>query len=287
MRDEMKDVIGKMFQNHRIAIMGIVNVTPDSFSDGGKFHVLDKAIEHCCFLADSGAEIIDIGGESTRPGSKGINAEEEISRVIPVIKEIKAQRPELLISLDTSKVEVAKAGLDNGVHVINDVTAGEQQGMFELVAEFGVPIILMHMRGKPRIMQKNTTYDNVVEEVRDYLIDRAQKAESSGIKRENIFLDPGIGFGKNLDGNLDLLRGLKRLESAGYPILLGTSRKSFLGLITDAPVDKRLGATLASLVPAFELEKAILRVHDVDETVRFRSVMEALRSVNPNTSSVT
>jgi dihydropteroate synthase len=261
--------------------MGVVNVTPDSFSDGGKFDSTERAVAHAEALAEAGAEVLDIGGESTRPGSDGVSEETELVRIVPVIREVRRRFPELMVSVDTSKVEVARVAVESGATMINDVTAGGAPGMLELAARHDVALVLMHMRGKPRSMQQDTSYDNVVEEVRSYLAARAQAAEAAGVARANILLDPGIGFGKSVEGNLELLRSLPRLADVGYPLLVGTSRKSFLGLLTGAPVSERLGATLASLVPAFALERAILRVHDVLEVVRFRTVWEALRGDIP------
>lgn len=256
--------------------MGIVNVTPDSFSDGGLLDTAQDAIDRGVTLVDIGAEIVDIGGESTRPGSEGVDAEIELARVQPVIEGILSRRPEALVSVDTSKPEVARAALDAGAVLVNDVTAGASEGMLQLVADSNAAIALMHMRGKPRTMQKDVRYENIVEEVADFLETRARAARDAGIPRESIIIDPGIGFGKDLDGNLALLRGLPHLASIGYPLLLGTSRKSFLGLLTNAPVDQRLGATLASLIPALSVEQVIVRVHDVEEVVRFRAVIDAL-----------
>jgi dihydropteroate synthase len=256
--------------------MGIVNVTPDSFSDGGRFASREAAVARCLALADAGADAVDVGGESTRPGSVGVDAAAERDRVVPVIDAVRRARPDLIISIDTSKVDVARAALDAGADVVNDVSACGAAGMLDLVATRGADVVLMHMRGEPRTMQRDTTYGDVVEEVRAFLVDRAEAALRAGVARERILLDPGIGFGKDLAGNLALLRGLPRLADAGYSLVVGTSRKSFLGTITGADVDHRLGATLASLVPALALERAVLRVHDADEVVRFRAVLEAL-----------
>ena len=258
--------------------MGVVNVTPDSFSDGGEFASVERAVAHAERLAEAGADVVDIGGESTRPGSDGVSEDTELARVVPVIIEVRRRCPELMISVDTSKLDVARVAVEAGATMINDVTAGGAPGMFELAARRDVALVLMHMRGQPRSMQQDTSYGDVVEEVRSYLAERAHAAEAAGVAPENIMLDPGIGFGKSVEGNLELLRSLPRLADLGYPLLVGTSRKSFLGLLTGAPVSERLGATLASLVPALSLERAILRVHDVLEVVRFRTVWEALQA---------
>jgi dihydropteroate synthase len=265
------------FEKHRLAVMGILNVTPDSFSDGGDLFRRDVAVERACAFFDAGVEIIDVGGESTRPGSLGVSLEDERERVIPVIEEILEKRPEAIISVDTSKTAVARAALERGASIVNDVTAGAEEGMFEVVAEHGAGLVLMHMRGQPRTMQKNTTYDDVVVEVRAKLLRRAEIAVSGGVAESSIFLDPGIGFGKDLEGNLALLRALPQLAAAGFPLVVGTSRKSFLGAITGADVKDRLSATLASLIPTLALERVVLRVHDAEEVLRFRAVLEALR----------
>jgi len=262
---------------HRFEIMGVVNVTPDSFSDGGQFETTTAAVDRGVELVDAGAEIVDIGGESTRPGSRGIDAETELSRVVPVITGLLDRRPDALVSIDTSKPDVARAALDAGAVLVNDVTAGGSAGMFELVAERGAAIALMHMRGQPRTMQKDTRYDDVVEEVRSYLVERAVAAVAAGVNERAIFIDPGIGFGKDLEGNLALLRGLPRLADTGFSLIVGTSRKSFLGLITGAPVDQRVSATLASLIPVLAVDTAVVRVHDVKDVVHFRGVVEALK----------
>lgn len=272
----MGTVIDQLFKSHRMAVMGIVNVTPDSFSDGGQFDDTRRAVDHAMSLVEAGAEIVDVGGESTRPGSEGVSVAVELERVMPVIEGVKRLRPELPISIDTSKTEVARAALDAGVEIVNDVTAGSEEDLLELTAKRGAALVLMHMRGMPRTMQKDTHYDDVVAEVGDYLVERAKRAQEIGVERDSIVLDPGIGFGKSVEGNLDLLRGLDRLAARGFPLLVGTSRKSFLGLLTGAPVEERVGATLASLVPALSLDRVIVRVHDVAEVVRFRTVLEAI-----------
>jgi dihydropteroate synthase len=272
----MSTVSERLFERHRMAVMGVVNVTPDSFSDGGQHADATSAVAHALALIDAGAEAVDIGGESTRPGSDGVSADVELERVVPVIAAVKAARPGSVVSVDTSKTEVARAALDHGADLVNDVTAGAAPGMLDLVAARGAAVVLMHMRGVPRTMQTDTRYDDVVEDVRSFLVDRAEAALRAGIDRDSILLDPGIGFGKDVEGNLALLRGLDRLASTGHTVLVGTSRKSFLGLLTGAPVSERVGATLASLVPALRLERVVVRVHDVAEVVRFRTVLEAL-----------
>ncbi len=255
-------------KTQRPLIMGILNVTPDSFSDGGQYNAPDKAIKRALQMRDQGADIIDVGGESTRPGAKEISAEEQINRVIPVIKGIRKLDKHLLVSVDTSLRPVAKAALEAGANWINDISAGEDSGdaMMTLAAGKGAHIVLMHRQGKSDRMQDNPVYQDVLQEVHDYLLERAQLALKAGVKKEQIILDPGIGFGKLLDHNLSLLAGLPVLLKLGYPVLLGTSRKRFLGEITgeDNP-EKRVAATCATTALGVAAGVQIFRVHDVIE----------------------
>lgn len=246
----------------RPLIMGVVNVTPDSFSDGGRFLSAEDAVEHGLQLIAEGADLIDVGGESTRPGADPVEALDEIARVAPVIEELAATGA--AISIDTSKAEVAAAGLAAGAEVVNDVTACADPNMARLVASTGAGIVLMHMKGTPRTMQQNPVYEDVVQEVSGFLVDRAKQAEAAGVRREAICLDPGIGFGKNLEHNLILLNRLPELTSLGYPILVGTSRKAFLGSITgkQRPEDRDL-ATAVTVVMAVERGAKVVRVHNV------------------------
>ncbi len=249
-------------------IMGILNVTPDSFSDGGRYNAPDRAIKRAFEMRDQGAGIIDVGGESTRPGAKEIPASEQIKRVIPVIQGIREKDEQLLISVDTSLQQVAKAALEAGANWINDISAGEDSSdaMLTLVAETGATIVLMHRKGKSDRMQDNPAYGDVVKEVCAYLRERAQLAVKLGVKKENIILDPGIGFGKLREHNLSLLAALPKLVALGSPVLLGTSRKRFLGEITgeDDP-QKRVAATCATTALGVAAGVAIFRVHDVIE----------------------
>ncbi len=264
----------------RPLIMGILNVTPDSFSDGGQYNALDKAIKRALQMRDQGADIIDVGGESTRPGAKEIPAEEQINRVIPVIKGIRKRDKHLLISVDTSLRLVAKAALEAGANWINDISAGEDSGdaMMTLAAEKEAHIVLMHRQGKSDRMQDNPVYQDVVQEVHDYLLERARLALKSGVKKEQIILDPGIGFGKLLDHNLSLLAGLPLLLKLGYPVLLGTSRKRFLGEITgeDNP-EKRVTATCVTTALGVAAGVQIFRVHDVIENRQAANVAWQVR----------
>ncbi len=246
-------------------LMGIVNVTPDSFSDGGLFLDEDAAVAHGRALAAEGADLLDVGGESTRPGAAAVSAEEELARVGPVVEALAGSSgPGLPVSIDTSKRAVAAAAIEAGATVVNDVTAlRAEPDLAAICAEAGVEVCLMHMRGDPRTMQENPEYDDVVDEIRAFLAERIEFAVSEGIAEERIWVDPGIGFGKTLEHNLELLRRLGELNQLGRPLMIGTSRKSFLGKLTGAPVDQRLGGTVASGVLAYSDGADILRVHDV------------------------
>jgi dihydropteroate synthase len=245
-------------------IMGVVNVTPDSFSDGGAFLERDAAVNHGLRLAFEGADLLDVGGESTRPGADPVPEHVELERVIGVIEGIREQNAAVRISIDTSKAAVAAAALDAGADFVNDVTAlcGDPE-MAALVAERGVDVCLMHMLGSPRTMQAEARYDDVVADVRGFLAERVEAAVGAGIARERIHLDPGIGFAKTVAHNLELLRRLQELTTLGPPLVLGTSRKSFLGTITGRETAERMPATLATVVMGYERGAQVFRVHDV------------------------
>jgi dihydropteroate synthase len=244
--------------------MGVVNVTPDSFSDGGLFLDAEAAIAHGEGLARDGAEILDVGGESTRPGAAAVGTEEELARTEPVVRALAAAGHE--VSIDTSKLEVARAALDAGAAIVNDVTAlRADPEIAPLCAERGAGLVLMHMQGDPRTMQVDPSYDDVVDDVRAFLAERTEAAVAAGVPEERIWLDPGIGFGKTLDHNLELLRRLGELRELGRPLVVGTSRKSFIGRIDGSEVGDRLGGTVASSVLAAAAGADVLRVHDVGE----------------------
>jgi len=248
-------------------IMGILNVTPDSFSDGGEFLDTARAVEHGLKMAAEGAAIIDIGGESTRPGAEPVPPKEQIHRVCPVIKALR-KKTDVPISIDAKDVEVAKAALDVGASIINDITALSDERMAELAGERGVPVILMHILGTPATMQTKPKYEDVVAEVLDYLLNRAKRAEQHGVAKENIFIDPGIGFGKTLQHNLALLRNIDKFVESGYRVLVGTSRKSFIGKITgQKDPAKRIFGTAATTALCTAAGVSILRVHDVPEMI--------------------
>ena len=244
--------------------MGVVNVTPDSFSDGGLFLDPDAAVRQALALAQEGADILDVGGESTRPGSEGVSEEEERRRVEPVIEQVVAAETGARVSIDTSKSGVARAALDAGADYVNDVTAFRADpALAALVAERGVDCCLMHMLGEPHTMQQDPRYDDVVSEVKAFLAQRLAFAVSEGVAEERVMLDPGIGFGKTLEHNLELLRRLDEIVALGRPVVVGTSRKSFLGKITGREVGERLPGTIATNVLAFERGASVFRVHDV------------------------
>jgi dihydropteroate synthase len=248
-------------------IMGVVNVTPDSFSDGGVFEDHIAAIAHARRLAGEGADIIDVGGESTRPGAAPVPAEQELERTIPVVEGIKGLNLPVQISIDTMKLAVAQRAIEAGASYVNDVTAFRHEPeLAALVADMGVDCCLMHMLGEPRTMQENPRYDDVVDDVKAFLHERLTAATDAGIKEERIQLDPGIGFGKTLEHNLELLRRLDELTALGRPLVIGTSRKSFLGRITGRDVTERVHATVATTVIAFERGARVFRVHDVAAT---------------------
>ncbi len=253
---------------HKPLLMGILNATPDSFSDGGRFNEITAATQQCKNMLLQGADIIDVGGESSRPGSDSVAAEEQIKRVIPVIKSIREQVSEtLLISIDTTLSAVANAALDAGANIINDISAGQGDAeMLALAAERQVPIILMHMAGKPKTMQENPYYDDVVKEILESLQHATQRAISAGIKPDNIAIDPGIGFGKRKQDNIDLMAHLDKIAYTQWPVLLGTSRKRFMGSIcqVDSP-DELVAATAVTTAIGVFAGVKMFRVHDVKE----------------------
>ena len=243
--------------------MGVVNVTPDSFSDGGEFLDADAAVAHAARLGEEGATILDVGGESTRPGADPVPEDVELQRVVPVVERV-AQTVGLRVSVDTAKVAVAEAALQAGARVVNDVTAFRAEPEIAgLVASSGATCCLMHMQGEPRTMQKDPHYDEVVSDVKAFLEERLAFAVGEGVPEDRVWLDPGIGFGKTLEHNLELLRRLDEIVAIGRPVVIGTSRKSFLGKITGRTEKERLGGTIATNVMAYERGAEVFRVHDV------------------------
>jgi dihydropteroate synthase len=256
------------------AVMGILNVTPDSFSDGGRFSMPQTAIAHAEQMAASGAAIIDVGGESTRPGAQAVSEQEEIDRVVPVIESVRrvVEQP---ISVDTSKPGVMRAAVAAGAAMINDVRALRGDGALEAAAALQKPVCLMHMQGEPRTMQQDPRYDDVVAEVSTFLRERVAECERAGLPRDLLVIDPGFGFGKTVQDNIDLLANLRQLQDIGLPLLIGVSRKSTLGAITGREVGDRLPASIAGAVMAVERGAQIVRAHDVAETVDALGVARA------------
>jgi len=259
--------------------MGVLNVTPDSFSDGGQFFTIDYAIARAKQLVEEGADIVDIGGESTRPGSNVVDADEELNRVAPVIEQL-AKEITVPISIDTYKPAVAKTCLERGAGMINDISGlrYENGKMLEVAATHQVPVCIVHMEGLPKTMQQEPKYHDLVSEIKDFFIERVKVAKLAGIKDENIILDPGIGFGKTVEHNLILLQRLNEFTELGFPLLIGTSRKSFIGKISDLPAEQRLEGTIASNVLAIIKGAKIVRVHDVLEHKRALEIIDAIKS---------
>jgi len=271
------DCAGRRLDLSRPRVMGVLNVTPDSFSDGGDFFGLDDALRRAERMAAEGADIIDVGGESTRPGAVSVSVIEEIDRVVPVVEAL-GSRIDLPISVDTGKPEVMRAAVTAGAGMINDVRALRAPGALEAVANSGVAVCLMHMQGQPRTMQKAPQYVDVVSDVRQFLRHRLHACASAGIGADRLLLDPGFGFGKTLEHNLALLVGVGELCALGRPVLVGVSRKSMIGALTGRPVADRLAGSLAAAVLAVERGARLVRVHDVAATVDALRVAWALRS---------
>lgn len=262
--------------HERTHIMGIVNITPDSFSDGGLFFQRDKAIEHGLTLAREGADIIDVGGESTRPYAEKVSLQEELDRVIPVIQGL-SKELKIPISIDTFKAKVATEALAAGASIINDISALRYDPeMVSVAAEAGVPVVLMHMKGSPSDMQDNPVYDHLIQEINDFFRNAVDRAVEGGIDKASIILDPGIGFGKSFDHNLEIIRGLHQFHVTGLPIMLGTSRKAFLGHLLDkVPLERDTG-TMATIAVGVMKGVQIVRVHNVKQTIETVRVVEAI-----------
>ena len=261
-------------------IMGILNLTPDSFSDGGQFSDKNQATDYALKMIEDGADMIDIGGESTRPGAVPVSVDEELKRTISVIKSIR-QQSDCLISIDTYKSPVAEAALDVGANLVNDISGLTfDEKMIDIVIARKVPVILMHMKGTPRSMQVDPHYNNVIKEICEFFKRKVKSAKNSGILDNMIILDPGIGFGKRLEDNFEIIRELKQICAMGYPILLGPSRKAFIGTSLSLPVEERLEGTLASITASIMNGANIIRVHDVKETLRAVKITEKIMGIN-------
>jgi dihydropteroate synthase len=277
------DCNGKLLDLTRPQVMGVLNVTPDSFSDGGDFFLLDRAVARALQMEAEGAAIVDIGGESTRPGAEPVSVEEEIGRVVPVIEALQS-RLKVPISIDTRKPQVMRAAVRAGAGLINDINALREPGAIEAAVECGTPVCLMHMQGEPRTMQTDPRYANVVGEVADFLQKRVSACEQSGLSREKILLDPGFGFGKTVAHNLQLLAQLDTLTRSGLPIVVGLSRKSMIGKLLGLEPGERLPASIALAVLAVERGARLVRSHDVAATWQALQMVVALKNTNEGSS---
>jgi dihydropteroate synthase len=264
----------KRFKLDRTLVMGALNVTPDSFSDGGMFLEPEKAFERAKQMVVEGCDILDIGGESTRPYAPPTSVEEELKRLEPVLEMV--GELDVPVSIDTYKPEVARKALDLGADMVNDVSGLRDDAMVELVAERRVPVVIMHMKGEPKSMQDNPEYHDLIGEIKEFLIGRTKKAKEWGIEPRNIVIDPGIGFGKKAEHNLELLRRLEEFKNLGHPILVGASRKSFIGKLLDLDIGERLEGSLAAVAVATMNGANIVRVHDVKESVRVARFVDAI-----------
>ena len=259
-------------------VMGILNVTPDSFSDGGKYANVKQALEHALRMIDEGATFIDVGGESTRPGAPDVSLQEELDRTIPVIEAV-SKNTDCVISIDTSKADVMREAVRAGAGLINDVRALQEPGALQAAAEAKVPVCLMHMQGQPRTMQDNPEYEDVVKDVGQFLLQRAQICEEAGISKDAILFDPGYGFGKSLEHNYALVKHLPTLMTLGYPVLVGMSRKSMIGNLLNRKVDERLAGSISLATIVAQMGAQIIRVHDVKETADAVNIVKMLNSV--------
>jgi dihydropteroate synthase len=261
----------KEFIFNKPYVMGILNVTPDSFSDGGKYFDRDRATNYALEMIHEGVDIIDIGGESTRPGSDFVSFEEEIERVVPVIKNILEKNPEAVISVDTNKSKVAYSALNAGAKIINDISGGTfDTEILNIAAEFNAAFVMMHIKGTPKNMQKNPTYDNLIKEIKDFLYVQTEKAKHAGIK--NIFIDPGIGFGKTVENNYEIIKKIKEFKNLGYPVLIGLSRKSFIGNSLNLKIDERDNATAILETMSVNNGADIIRTHNYKNALLLKKI---------------
>lgn len=266
----------KTLELDRPHVMGILNTTPDSFSDGGRYTTLDKALERAEKMIAAGVSIIDIGGESTRPGAPDVTLEEELQRVIPVVKAIRERNPAVWISVDTSKAEVMRQSVAAGADLINDIRSLTEPGALEVAAEANVPVCIMHMQGQPKTMQNAPQYDDVLADVEAFLVERMAVCEAAGIARENIILDPGFGFGKSIEHNYHLLANLEQLHRFGLPVLAGMSRKSMIFKLLDKqPADCMVASVTCASIAAMKGAQ-IIRVHDVEETLEAMTIIQTM-----------
>ena len=265
--------------NRETLVMGILNVTPDSFSDGGLFYNTNEAVSHALQLIENGIDIIDIGGESTRPGAEKISEEEEIQRIIPVVKQIRELSSEIIISIDTTKSMVAQKAIQSGANIINDISGFSfDNKMIDVVRESKVPVIIMHMQGDPSNMQNKPVYDDLIIDISSFFKSKIKLATDAGIKKKQIILDPGIGFGKTVGDNFQLINQLNEFCKLGFPVMIGPSRKSFIGTTLNLPVDDRLEGTAAAVAVGVMNGARIVRVHDVKEIKRVVTIVEKIRT---------
>lgn len=266
-------------ENPATLIMGILNVTPDSFSDGGMYYNATQAIEFALQMEEEGADIIDVGGESTRPGAKTVELQKECDRILPVIEGIRT-KSDILISIDTYKSEVARKSIATGAGMVNDISGMTfDPNMVDVIKDSGLPVVIMHIKGTPKNMQKNPYYEDLMQELTEYFEERKKFARAKGILDQQIILDPGIGFGKRLQDNFQLLRELKKIVDIGFPVLIGPSKKSFIGLTLDLPVDQRLEGTAAAVTTGILKGARIVRVHDVKEMKRVALITDSIRGI--------
>ena len=266
-------------ENPATLIMGILNVTPDSFSDGGMYYDVTQAIEFALQMAEEGADIIDVGGESTRPGAKTVELQKEYDRILPVIEGIRT-KSDILISIDTYKSEVARQSIATGAGMVNDISGMTfDPNMVDIIKESGLPVVIMHIKGTPKNMQKNPYYEDLMQELTEYFEERKKFARAKGILDQQIIFDPGIGFGKRPQDNFQLLRELKKIVDMGFPVLIGPSKKSFIGLTLNLPVDQRLEGTAAAVTTGILKGARIVRVHDVKEMKRVALITDAIRGI--------
>ena len=266
-------------ENPATLIMGILNVTPDSFSDGGMYYNATQAIEFALQMEEEGADIIDVGGESTRPGAKTVELQKECDRILPVIEGIRT-KSDILISIDTYKSEVARQSIATGAGMVNDISGMTfDPNMVDVIKDSGLPVVIMHIKGTPKNMQKNPYYEDLMQELTEYFEERKKFARAKGILDQQIILDPGIGFGKRLQDNFQLLRELKKIVNMGFPVLIGPSKKSFIGLTLDLPIDQRLEGTAAAVTTGILKGARIVRVHDVKEMKRVALITDSIRGI--------
>ena len=266
-------------ENPATLIMGILNVTPDSFSDGGMYYNATQAVEFALQMEEEGADIIDVGGESTRPGAKTVELQKECDRILPVIEGIRT-KSDILISIDTYKSEVARQSIATGAGMVNDISGMTfDPNMVDVIKDSGLPVVIMHIKGTPKNMQKNPYYKDLMQELTEYFEERKKFARAKGILDQQIILDPGIGFGKRLQDNFQLLRELKKIVDMGFPVLIGPSKKSFIGLTLDLPIDQRLEGTAAAVTTGILKGARIVRVHDVKEMKRVALITDSIRGI--------